>query len=200
MKKNSISVDFELLCVALESDGNSYVNLRTGEILILGQEGMGDELADQEHKLVRKDKATFELLNQLPTNVAFGIMESFVQKAGLDKKTQASLTKALKSAGPFRHFKDVVNENLELRDKWFAFKRKEMEYWAAWCLRKQSILADIVDRMKEKPEGREQASKAKISRSESLLLSELLSLTLSNHRSLLTAELISVELLKSSNQ
>jgi hypothetical protein len=136
-----ISVDFESLFDAFDTSSECFINLKTGEVITVPDEA---DWFDDEIKRLKADGRTFARLDPFPSNVAFGVMQEFVEKLEKKHPAKASLVKALSGPKPFRKFKDAIDNFSEVRTQWFAFKRKEMEYWVPWWVRKNSIGVEVV--------------------------------------------------------
>ena len=139
-----IEVELDEITFALESSSNCFVNVKTGEV-VETPEGI-EEFDDEGHfaelrEKVESDK-TYVQIDPFPAEVAFGIMEKFVEQMS-ESKAKDRLEDAIHGSRPFRRFKDVLNEYLDLRNKWFEFKDEEMIYWSRWWLHKNGVEAKI---------------------------------------------------------
>jgi hypothetical protein len=139
--KKKISVDFEKLFDALDTSSDCFINLKNGQVIAVPDQA---DWFDDERARLKADARTFAHLDAFPSNVAFSIMEEFTEKLEKRHPAKSLLTKALKASKPFRGFKDVMDNFLDVRDQWFEFKRKQMEYWVPWWIRKNSIDVEVI--------------------------------------------------------
>lgn len=114
------AVDLDELAVALDdhsaevSFGHSWwLDPRTGEIRFHSSE-VDDESVDD------LDEAGLVYIEPHPSSVGYGDMEDFIALVP-DPRAQDRLARAIEGRGAFRRFKDVLAEDSELREEWFAF-------------------------------------------------------------------------------
>ncbi len=109
------------------SDGNSYLDTETGEILFTG------DGAEEETPQDLDDNLRYLWIEPIDARESFRIMEDFVASVG-DTKAAARLTGALSRPKPFRRFKDALLDYPALRQAWFAFEGAARASLAQdWC-------------------------------------------------------------------
>jgi hypothetical protein len=148
---NKIVIDLDDLCFALESSGDCFINVDTGEVSHVPDEYEDmDGLFKEARERLEANEDIWTKIDPFPSNMSFSIMEDFANQLPANNGAKEHLLGALGKNRPFRRFKDVLDKFLDMREKWFAFKNKEMEYWAAWWLRKNGIEADVVWKQPER--------------------------------------------------
>jgi hypothetical protein len=104
-----------------------FINPKDLEIVpILDWDGMyGDsEVWEDELERIDREWPKLVVLQKMPSQRAFTIMEEFIDEVG-DKKLQTDLINILTRRSPFANFKAVV-ESSTYRQKWFDFR--DMKY------------------------------------------------------------------------
>lgn len=109
------------------SDGNSYLDTETGEILFTGDGAQEETPQDID------DNPRYLWIEPIDARESFRIMEDFVASVS-DTKAAARLADALNRPKPFRRFKDALLDYPALRQAWFAFEGAAHALLAqAWC-------------------------------------------------------------------
>jgi hypothetical protein len=127
-----------------------YLDRRTGEIFLITLEEMSaaeedEPLSDypewqQESLLKAREILDSDDFVQLPSQFEiheYSIMERFASEYE-DRRTSAELLRSLKGKGAFRRFKDTVFD-LDIRDAWYDFRRRELEEIAVEWLEAEKI-------------------------------------------------------------
>ncbi len=82
---------------------------------------------DYEKKLEEVENDNFIAIEPRMPKDDFRTMESFVYKIQEDYfELTEKLHEALEKGKPFRNFKELINQNHEIREKWFAHRAKEL--------------------------------------------------------------------------
>ena len=88
-----------------------------------------DEEVEALREKIEAESDRYNYVDQLDSHESFRIMEDFAQS--LPESTfKERLFDALGRNRPFRRFKDIVHEDLALRDHWFAFHKEAMTLYA----------------------------------------------------------------------
>lgn len=124
MKRKPIRIDWDALEAAFESRGEDlpyYLDLVTGHVALEGQ-GERDEDEDEEDGEAGADP--LRLYVEPPDREEeLGWMRGFLDRDGvLDDALRARLAGALASDDPFAAFRNVLRDEPDARDRWFAFK------------------------------------------------------------------------------
>lgn len=133
MPKLKINRDDLVLALTFQfelSDGNSYLDTETGEILFTG------DGAEEETPEDIGDNPRYQWIERIDAHQSFHIMEDFVASVD-DIGAAARLTDALSRSKPFRRFKDALLDYPALRQAWFAFEGAAHASLAQdWCAAK----------------------------------------------------------------
>ena len=129
--ENSKSEIIREIAQELDCGSDCYYNPKTDEIVSIpnfGQISDEDEFRDafrEELKKVTKNKSEFIKIEVLESFESFKIMERFVSQI-VDKQFQAELENIIERKKPFQNFKNRI-DNSDYRQKWFDFKKIELE-------------------------------------------------------------------------
>ena len=129
--ENSKSKIIKEIAQELDCGFVCYYNPKTDEIVAIpnfGQMSDEDEFREafsEELKKVTKNKAEFIKIEVLESFESFKIMERFISQIA-DKQLQAELENILERKKPFQNFKNRI-DNSDYRQKWFDFKKIELE-------------------------------------------------------------------------
>ena len=140
-----LPVDWNDMEIALTwgfDEGAHYLDVQTGEVVswmgsaddALSPDDIDAGLA--EHRLI--------WIEPLSSSVRYGWMEEFVDTVR-DERLRRSLQRALSGARPFRRFKDTLEEDLDERERWFAFDRERVREAAKEWLEENGIEASSAD-------------------------------------------------------
>ena len=128
--ENSKSKIIKEIAQELDCGFDCYYNPKTDEIVSIpnfGQISDEDEFRESfsaELKKV-KNKTEFIKIEVLESFESFKIMERFISQIA-DKQFQVELENILKRKKPFQNFKNRI-DNSDYRQKWFDFKKTELE-------------------------------------------------------------------------
>jgi hypothetical protein len=139
--QNAISLSAVVEALEIASDDmSSYVNKKTGEVVMLGHEEMGfaeedadGDMPDWQRELVAKAKEVLRSADWLALPDKFEIheweiMDRFGQSlAGAAERRE--IGDAIRGNGAFRMFKSTIRR-LGMEDAWFAFKQRTLEEMA----------------------------------------------------------------------
>src|SRR5262249_47876774 len=98
-----------------------YLDTQTGEVLTLFPDYPNYE--QLEERINTEPERYFEI-ESLASHESFRIMEDFAGSLPNSFRMKSRLLDALTRRKPFRRFKDVLNSDLALRDRWFAFQQE----------------------------------------------------------------------------
>ncbi|MCI0710043.1 MAG: UPF0158 family protein [Chloroflexi bacterium] len=150
-----LHIDLDELVFAFDSrmlEAEYYLNTKTGEILLVSEEGRRDleRLSEQAQSLEHLEElikqkipagiqdevitlARFEaeeddyiLVPTTPSYAGYQDMEEFIQTVS-NVALQNMLQEAIQGKGAFRRFKDALLDAPEERERWFKFKEAAME-------------------------------------------------------------------------
>jgi len=125
-----LTIDFNELLFAMEDTDNGldepveyYLDTETGDILLM-HEDLDD--AEEVRELIESGLGErFRLIEPLESRDRFRIMENFVLSLP-ESRLKTRLSDALSRKKPFRHFRDIVHEDLAVRDQWFTFQNQAL--------------------------------------------------------------------------
>ncbi len=125
-----LTIDFAELLFAMEDTDNGlgepveyYLDTETGDILLI-HEDLDD--AEEVRELIESGLGErFRLIEPLESRDRFRIMENFVLSLP-ESRLKTRLSDALSRNKPFRHFRDIVQEDLAVRDQWFTFQNQAL--------------------------------------------------------------------------
>lgn len=109
----------------LETGLNVYVHIETKEIKsIIDFDRFVD--ADPESwkddiKEIEKNSDKYFQFEKMDSRESFRVMEEFLETVE-DDELRKKLELGLSLSKPFRNFKDIIDDDFEYRNKWFAFK------------------------------------------------------------------------------
>ncbi len=120
-----LKINFEELKDAIEQASYEYhylIDKKNHKIVFIS------ELEDKyEKKLEEVESDDFISFEPRMPDDDFNIMESFVYKIQEENFELAEkLRKILEQKNQFKHFKEIISQNLDLREKWFKYKDKEL--------------------------------------------------------------------------
>ncbi len=148
--RRKVQIDLEEFIMALEgfpSGELRYVlDLAEGKVVPLFED------YDDYEELCEKmdsDPDRYHQIEQLDSHESFRIMEDFAA-ALPESKVKDALFHALSRNKPFRRFKDIVHDDLALRDRWFSFREDAIARLAADMLSVQGIEVEWIRRQAPK--------------------------------------------------
>lgn len=110
----------------------SYYNIVSYELIFLPDiynsfEDFPDEIAD-DYKKIENNWDEYIEFAKMESWDSFRIMEDFTYEVN-DTKLKEQLIRALNKPKPFRHFKFIIDESGEFRERWFEFRLQRMIDW-----------------------------------------------------------------------
>ncbi len=131
-KINLTNEQIKEIASELDIGMNVYVNKVTKEIKsIINFDHhiyADEELWEDEINEIEKNFDSYIQFEPMDSRQAFRVMEEFVETLD-NSEIRKKLELGLSLSKPFRNFKDILENYLEYRDKWFSFKEKEyIEY------------------------------------------------------------------------
>jgi antirestriction protein ArdC len=129
--ENSKSRIVSEIAQELDCGNDCYYNPKTDEIVSIpnfGQISDEDEFRETfsaELKKVNKNKTEFIKIEVLESYESFKIMERFIDQIA-DAEFKTNLENILQRKKPFQNFKNSI-DNSDFRQKWFDFKKIELE-------------------------------------------------------------------------
>lgn len=119
MKK--VKLDISELMNTFESGSlelRHYLDLKTGEILLISDFDEDEELND---KIEKEYNTRYKSIPHIESHEGYRDMEFFVETVE-DTNLKEKLCIAINGKGAFRRFKDVLLSYPEERERWFKFK------------------------------------------------------------------------------
>lgn len=112
----------------MSSEMQSYLNIKTGEIVTISDYLGSEEDADN----IEKNPDDFVLLpTQFDIN-EYSIMENYIDEID-DEEIKCKLYESIRGKGAFRRFKNTIYY-LNLKNQWYDFKAKAFKKIATeWC-------------------------------------------------------------------
>jgi len=102
-----------------------YVNIDTNEIktiIDLDQHYDTDtEVWEEDINEIEENLDKYFQFERMDSRESFQVMEDFVETVK-DEELRKKLELGLSLSKPFRNFKDIIDDEVEYREKWFAFK------------------------------------------------------------------------------
>ena len=102
-----------------------YVNKETKEIKsILDFDGMSyvdEELWEEDINEIEENFDKYVVFEKMDSGESYRVMSDFVDTIE-DDELRKKLELGLTLRKPFRNFKDIIDNEVEYREKWFAFK------------------------------------------------------------------------------
>lgn len=133
-------------------EASAYLNKKTGEVAILFSEMEGEEEEAEIRERIEEEWDDWIEIEPIESRTGYQIMERFassVKRAHVRKL----LFDALSGRRPFRRFKDVLEENEELRQAWFKFEDDAKKQIAADWLALHGIEPEwVVPKLREQDE------------------------------------------------
>lgn len=115
---------------------NCYLHKESGEVISIPDgiedSGYDDVWADAMEK-VEEDFDKYIVIRKPDSFESFKVMEDFVETVE-DEKLKWRLTYALGHKKPFAHFKDIVDNSGDYRQRWFDFRDQRAVEWVKDCL------------------------------------------------------------------
>jgi hypothetical protein len=129
--KNSKANIIKEIAQELDCGNDCYYNSKTDEIIAIPNfSNFPEEEEFRKHfktelKTVKKNKADLIKIKSLESFENFKIMEQFIDQI-TDTQFKAELINSLQKKKPFQNFKHLI-DNSNFRQKWFDFKKIELE-------------------------------------------------------------------------
>lgn len=144
--RRTVKVDLEEFIMGMEgfpSGEVSYVlDMASGAVMPLFEE---DDDYDALCEQIDSEPDRYQHIERLDSHESFRIMENFAASLP-ESKMKDALFEALSRNRPFRRFKDVVERDLTLRDRWFAFREDALGRLAADVLGVRGIDVEWIRR------------------------------------------------------
>lgn len=137
----TLSIDRgDLLFAIGDHDLTHYLDLQTGDVIPVFEEGVVGDLPDVD---MDDEPERYRFIEPVPSSEGFSWMERFAL-AQEDGRTRRELLHALERRRPFRSFKDALIDFPEAREQWFAFEEQSLlDYARAWLTR-EGIHAELI--------------------------------------------------------
>lgn len=112
----------------MSSEMQSYLNIKTGEIVTISDYLGSEEDADN----IEKNPDDFALLPTQYDINEYSIMEDFIDEID-NEEIKDELYESIRGKGAFRRFKDTIY-NLNIKNSWYDFKALALKKIAIeWC-------------------------------------------------------------------
>jgi len=119
------------------------LDLTNGEVHWVPTELSGLDRDEELEAQMEAEPERFRKVQSLPSRVGFAIMEEFADSLP-DSRMKDRLFHALHGRRPFRHFKDVLNDDEQVSDAFFRFRDQEMLIHAQEWLDEEGLDAELV--------------------------------------------------------
>ncbi len=123
----------------LEVGLKCFLNIKTHEVVAFPDEdqrlGMDSEIWETEIEKVENDVEDFIEIKNMTSSESFLIMEDFIGTVG-NARLKAKLNQAVQGHKPFSNFKHLIDQSVNYRNKWFAFKKDKLIEWVVIQLSK----------------------------------------------------------------
>ena len=144
--RKRVKIDLDEFIMALEgfpSGEVTYVlDLANGKVVPLFED---DDEYEELGEQIDSDPNRYHHIEQLDSHESFRIMEDFT--AALPESTvKDALLNALSRNKPFRRFKEIVHDDLALRDRWFSFREDAIARLVGDMLSVQGIEVEWIRR------------------------------------------------------
>lgn len=116
---------------------NCYLHKETGELISIldGVEDWGyEDVWAEAIEKVEEDFDKYIVIRKPESYESFRVMEDFIETVE-DEKLKWRLTYALGHRKPFAHFKDIVDNAGDYRQRWFDFRDQRAVEWVKDYLR-----------------------------------------------------------------
>jgi len=144
--RRTVKVDLEEFIMGMEGFPSGEVryvlDLASGAVMPLFEEDDDYEARCEE---IDSEPERYQHIEQLDSHESFRIMENFAASLP-ESKMKDALFDALSRNKPFRRYKDVVQRDLTLRDRWFAFREDALARLAADILGVRGIDVEWIRR------------------------------------------------------
>ncbi len=129
----------------MTDESSSYLNMKTGEVVMITDEEMGaaeedeplEEYPEWQRESIETAKKVLETEDyiSLPDKFdvhEYSIMERFCLSID-DEKIRNIMYSSIKGSGAFRRFKDNIHE-YDIADEWYKYKSEALKQMAIdWC-------------------------------------------------------------------
>ncbi|MDQ3622133.1 MAG: UPF0158 family protein [Verrucomicrobiota bacterium] len=141
-----LKVDLEELIMALDGWGSDqfrhFLDTETGEIIALIEDA--EDFDEPCEKIDGAEFGRYRAIDKLASHQSFEVMEQFAHSLP-ESRARRALLEALSHNKPFRRFKDAVHRELDLRDRWFAFRDRAYAALARDWLEGEGIEPEWID-------------------------------------------------------
>ncbi len=136
------------LIEALENHSYDFswvLDLVTGEIVYVPTDVSFHDVEEWQelYEQIASNPERYRAIEPLPSRVGYGIMEDFTATLP-DSHMKEHLFRALSSRHPFLYFKDVLCEDEELRQAYFAYREAQLLLHAQRWLADEEIDAELI--------------------------------------------------------
>lgn len=152
MADEPVKIDLADLMMAMEStdpvfgDIDSYLNLKTGEIITKSDELDFDYLEEQlDGEDFDEDPDNYRYIPCMESGEGYGDMEDFISLIRNDT-IKNKLFKAINKKKPFRNFKDTLAAYPDQEILWFEFKENRMKERVKEWLEEEGIQYILIER------------------------------------------------------
>ncbi len=112
----------------LEIGFTVYWNKKTNELLFIHEQANDlDEGFKEDLKKLKKGRKDYIEIPRLESWESFKIMEEFVDELPNSLELKNELIVCLNQKHPFKHFKFIIDQSGDYRQKWFDFKSEWMK-------------------------------------------------------------------------
>ncbi len=104
----------------ISDDWSGFYNVKTGEVVIIPDDGFGGD-----DEMFQEDSERVEGADFIPLPSQYEIHEYRIMESFAEEKGSKSMLRALRGRGAFRRFKDRCSEE-GLSDAYFAFRHQAL--------------------------------------------------------------------------
>lgn len=131
----NLSAKAKEIAEELDMGFRAFIPKTTGALIFVPSEealeNMEADAWEEELKLLKKQRKSYEEIEKWSSSEAFNMMRDFTEQLTIAPQLKNRLTFALENKKPFSHFMAIIHDSGAYRDKWFDFKLKwQMEYVA----------------------------------------------------------------------
>lgn len=123
--RRTLRVDPLAVAEAMESPENafrSYLDLQTGEVLIVSLDRMSFDSPDPVEQHIEDDPDRYAAIPQVESREEYERMRAFAEESIADRRLRARALEALRGKGAFARFKDTIGQDAAVRDAWYAHR------------------------------------------------------------------------------
>jgi len=132
---SNLSAKAKEIAEELDMGFRAFIHKTTGALIFVPSEddleNMEADAWEEELKLLKKQRKSYEEIEKWSSSEAFNMMRDFTEQLTTAPQLKNNLAYALNNRKPFGHFMAIIHDSGEYRDQWFDYKLKwQMEFVA----------------------------------------------------------------------